>query len=120
VPHDIDPSTGRKSPGAPEDRPRAIGGAHRADLGIEPPEALAEQAEATEDDAQEYADGAEDTSGAADGELDLETPEGDAAEQRLDLLQRRDVPITERPDDADDADAAEQHRVVALDEDDYR
>jgi hypothetical protein len=117
VPHDIDPSTGRRSPGAPEDRPRAIGGAHRADLGIEPPEALAEQAEATEENAREYTGTADE---AADGELDLETPEGDAAEQRLDLLQRRDVPITERPDDADDADAAEQHRVVALDEDDYR
>jgi hypothetical protein len=56
----------------------------------------------------------------ADTELDLEAPEADAAEQHIDLLQHRDVPITERPLDADPADAAEQARVVELDEDDYR
>jgi hypothetical protein len=117
VQHDIDPSTGRAGPGAPEDRPRAVGGAHRADLGIEPPEAIAEQAEAAEENAREYTDEADQGAG---GDLDLETPDADAAEQRLDLLQRRDAPITERPDDVDDADAAEQRRVVALDEDDYR
>jgi hypothetical protein len=55
-----------------------------------------------------------------DAELDLETPEADAADQHIELLQHRDVPITERPDDADPADAADQRRVVELDEDDYR
>jgi hypothetical protein len=55
-----------------------------------------------------------------DAELDLEAPEADAADQHIELLQHRDVPITERPDDADPADAADQRRVVELDEDDYR
>jgi hypothetical protein len=55
-----------------------------------------------------------------DDELDLEAPEADAAEQHIELLQHRDIPITERPDDADPADAADQRRVVDLDEDDYR
>lgn len=55
-----------------------------------------------------------------DNELDLEAPEADTAEQHIELLQHRDVPITERPDDADPADAADQRRVVELDEDDYR
>jgi hypothetical protein len=55
------------------------------------------------------------------GELDIEAPENDAAEQHLALLQRRDEPLTNRElDEADPADAAEQHRVVDLDEDDYR
>jgi hypothetical protein len=56
----------------------------------------------------------------AETELDLEAPEADAVEQHIDLLQHRDVPITERPLDVDPADAAEQARVVELDEDDYR
>jgi hypothetical protein len=55
-----------------------------------------------------------------DSEADIEAPEADIAEQHLELLQHRDVPITERPDDADPADVAEQRRVVELDEDDYR
>lgn len=55
-----------------------------------------------------------------DTEADIEAPENDIAEQHLELLQHRDVPITERPDDADPADVAEQRRVVELDEDDYR
>ncbi|MFF3559781.1 hypothetical protein ACFYXS_07080 [Streptomyces sp. NPDC002574] len=55
-----------------------------------------------------------------DTEADIEAPEYDIAEQHLELLQHRDVPITERPDDADPADVAEQRRVVELDEDDYR
>lgn len=56
--------------------------------------------------------------------LDLEAPEADAAEQHIELLQHRDEPITRRPGDreveADPVDAAEQRRVVDLDEDDYR
>jgi hypothetical protein len=55
-----------------------------------------------------------------DTELDIEAPEADAAEQHTDLLQQRDVPVTGRTDEADPADAAEQSRVVELDEDDYR
>jgi hypothetical protein len=56
---------------------------------------------------------------------DLEAPEADAAEQRFELLQHRDEPIIRRPgereaEEADPADAAEQRRVVHLDEDDYR
>jgi hypothetical protein len=57
-----------------------------------------------------------------DTELDLEAPEADVIEQHIDLLRHRDVPITERPIEADPADAADQHRVVRLDEeeDDHR
>ncbi|MFF8917518.1 hypothetical protein ACF08M_30465 [Streptomyces sp. NPDC015032] len=54
-------------------------------------------------------------------EPDEETPRADAAEQRTDLLQRRDEPLTDFDDGrANVADAAEQARVVAQDEDDYR
>ncbi|MEZ0093581.1 hypothetical protein [Streptacidiphilus sp. EB129] len=54
-------------------------------------------------------------------ELSVETPEADAAEQHTDLRQDRDGPLTQvDPDAAREADAAEQARVVALDEDDYR
>ncbi|MEE1797055.1 hypothetical protein PUR28_40780 [Streptomyces sp. BE308] len=54
-------------------------------------------------------------------ELDPETPEADAAEQLLDLQQRNDEPLTDIDrDTANEADAAEQSRVVAQDEDDYR
>jgi hypothetical protein len=59
-----------------------------------------------------------------EAELDLEAPEADSAEQRAELLQHEDAPLTPRPSDqaeeADPADAAEQRRVVELDEDDYR
>jgi hypothetical protein len=55
-----------------------------------------------------------------DTELDLEAPEADVIEQHTDLLRYHDVPITERPIEADPADAADQRRVVKLDEDDYR
>ncbi|MFG1809352.1 hypothetical protein [Streptomyces sp. NPDC049040] len=61
---------------------------------------------------------------AADEDLDIEAPEADSAEQHTELLQHRDDPVTGRPSDrdgeADPADTAEQRRVVALDEDDYR
>ncbi|MFH9421523.1 hypothetical protein [Streptomyces sp. NPDC017529] len=54
-------------------------------------------------------------------EFDVEAPEADAAEQHTDLAQRRDEPLTGAdPDAADEADRAEQARVVDLDEDDYR
>lgn len=54
-------------------------------------------------------------------ESPLDAPEEDAAEQHAELLQQRDVPITERgTDEADPADAAEQARVVEMNEDEYR
>lgn len=58
-----------------------------------------------------------------DADLDLEAPEADTAEQHVELLQHDDEPVTGRPgedSEADPADAAEQRRVVDLDEDDYR
>jgi hypothetical protein len=63
-------------------------------------------------------EGTDDTGRITD--LDIEAPEADAAEQQFELLQQRDVPITERPLETPEADAAEQSRVVELDEDDYR
>ncbi|MCX4845421.1 hypothetical protein [Streptomyces sp. NBC_00893] len=54
-------------------------------------------------------------------EPDQETPRADAAEQRADLQQRSDEPLTEIDrNGANEADAAEQARVVAQDEDEYR
>ncbi|MCX4905624.1 hypothetical protein [Streptomyces sp. NBC_00878] len=56
-----------------------------------------------------------------DTEFDVEAPEADAAEQRADLASHRDVPPTDAdPASANEADLAEQARVVELDEDDYR
>ncbi|MGP3968024.1 hypothetical protein [Streptomyces sp. 6N223] len=50
-----------------------------------------------------------------------ETPEADAAEQRLELLRLRDTPLTSRTlDDANPADAAEQSRVVDPGDEEYR
>jgi hypothetical protein len=54
-------------------------------------------------------------------EFDVEAPEADAAEQHADLAPHRDDPLTSvDPDNANEADRAEQSRVVELDEDDYR
>ncbi|MFE7515975.1 hypothetical protein [Streptomyces sp. NPDC057540] len=53
--------------------------------------------------------------------LDQEIPEADAAEQHTELQQREDeAPTHLERDSANEADASEQARVVALDEDDYR
>ncbi|MFG3495000.1 hypothetical protein [Streptomyces sp. NPDC047928] len=53
--------------------------------------------------------------------IDEETPEADAAEQHTELQQRADDPLTgTNREAANDADIAEQARVVTLDEDDYR
>ncbi|WP_156725929.1 hypothetical protein [Streptomyces apocyni] len=53
--------------------------------------------------------------------LDAETPEADAAEQHTELRQQQDEPAPHYdPATANPADAAEQARVVELDEDDYR
>ncbi|MEU5428126.1 hypothetical protein AB0H73_21355 [Streptomyces olivoreticuli] len=54
-------------------------------------------------------------------EFDVEAPEADAAEQHADIAPRRDDPLSAiDPDSANEADVAEQARVVELDEDDYR
>ncbi|MFD6324277.1 hypothetical protein ACFWOL_15705 [Streptomyces sp. NPDC058442] len=56
-----------------------------------------------------------------DQEYDVEAPEVDAAEQRADLEQDRDDPLTGADADrANEADLAEQARVVSLHEEDYR
>lgn len=53
--------------------------------------------------------------------LDVEAPEADAAEQNAELNPVEDDPLTPVGQrEASDGDAAEQTRVVALDEDDYR
>ena len=55
-------------------------------------------------------------------ELDMETPEGDAFEQRQEIIAdetatgaRHEIPL-----DVDEADAAEQERAIGFDDDDYR
>lgn len=51
----------------------------------------------------------------------LEAPREDAAEQHTDLLRQWKTPITGRESsEADPADAADQARVVELNEDEYR
>lgn len=56
--------------------------------------------------------------------MGLETPEGDAVEQHTPLRDETDGERVEWtaqvPFDADEADAADQKRLVDLDEDDYR
>ncbi|MGX5184323.1 hypothetical protein ACWKT5_16225 [Streptomyces avermitilis] len=57
----------------------------------------------------------------SEAELDVEAPEGDAAEQLADIAPEEDDPLTDvNPDRANEADLVEQARVVSLDEDDYR
>ncbi|WP_031083207.1 hypothetical protein [Streptomyces sp. NRRL WC-3549] len=54
-------------------------------------------------------------------ERDQEAPEADSAEQRADVHPERDEPLTDIDrNTANEADAAEQARVVPQDEDDYR
>ncbi|MBC7274820.1 MAG: hypothetical protein H5T76_39985 [Streptomyces sp.] len=65
--------------------------------------------ETFEDDVQEEPD------------FDVEAPEPDAAEQQKNVAPDRDDPLTGvDPARANEADLAEQARVVPLDEDDYR
>ncbi|MFF1545374.1 hypothetical protein [Streptomyces sp. NPDC058291] len=55
------------------------------------------------------------------GEIDVEAPENDAAEQYTDVRPERDDPLEDvDPARADEADLVEQARVVSLDEEDYR
>jgi hypothetical protein len=55
---------------------------------------------------------------------DLEKPDADAAEQQIPVAGEPGEPAEEAdgelPFDANEADAAEQHREVSLDEDEYR
>ena len=54
-------------------------------------------------------------------EIDVEAPENDAAEQYARVVPERDDPLESvDPARANEADLAEQARVVSLDEDDYR
>ncbi|QIY57456.1 hypothetical protein HEP86_26695 [Streptomyces sp. RPA4-5] len=54
-------------------------------------------------------------------EFDVEAPEADAAEQYADVTPHHDEPpVTVDPDSANEADRAEQARVVELNEDEYR
>jgi dihydrolipoamide dehydrogenase len=55
-------------------------------------------------------------------ELDMETPEGDAIEQHQEVIPDEAVADARRevPFDVNEADAAEQERVVGFDDDDYR
>ncbi|MGW3622784.1 hypothetical protein [Streptomyces sp. NPDC000880] len=63
----------------------------------------------------------EDDEDPGDAALDEEVPEADAAEQHTEIQPAHDDPLTDiDPATANEADAAEQARVVSLDEDDYR
>ncbi|MDT0400504.1 MULTISPECIES: hypothetical protein [Streptomyces] len=54
-------------------------------------------------------------------EYDVEAPQVDTAEQRAEVRPDRDDPLTGADADrANEADLAEQARIVSLDEDDYR
>lgn len=54
-------------------------------------------------------------------EYDVEAPEADAAEQHADLAPQSDEsPTGADPDSANEADRAEQARVIELNEDEYR
>ncbi|MEU8400689.1 hypothetical protein AB0C28_36320 [Nonomuraea sp. NPDC048892] len=55
-----------------------------------------------------------------EGELSIETPEADAAEQQRELGAQTGRLRRELPLDVDPADAADQDREVDLDDDDYR
>jgi hypothetical protein len=52
--------------------------------------------------------------------MSVEEPEDDVAEQRRSVAGEDQGEGGERPDDVNEADAAEQARAVELDEDEYR
>jgi len=100
---------------AGEDDSDAVQHAADEDLDIEAPEA---------DSAEQHTELLQHHDDPGDEDLDIEAPEADSADQHTELLQHHDDPATGGPSDrdgeADPADIAEQRRVVALDEDDYR
>ncbi|HSZ39542.1 MAG TPA: NAD(P)/FAD-dependent oxidoreductase [Trebonia sp.] len=53
-------------------------------------------------------------------EMDMETPEEDAAEQSREVHEEEDEELPELPVEVNEADAAEQTRGVGYDDDDYR
>ncbi|MFI7707124.1 hypothetical protein [Nonomuraea sp. NPDC049480] len=53
-------------------------------------------------------------------EVSIETPEADAVEQQREMRQNVGTLRRELPIDVDPGDAAEQDRVVDLDDDEYR
>jgi hypothetical protein len=56
-----------------------------------------------------------------DSEVDLETPDADAVEQHTPVREEVDPIWPDRiPFDADEADVADQSRIVEIDDDDYR
>ena len=64
--------------------------------------------------------GMKDTGGEALSEMDMETPEDDAAEQAREVTGENREELRELPFEVDEADAAEQVRDVGYDDDDYR
>ncbi|KUL34356.1 hypothetical protein ADL22_30315 [Streptomyces sp. NRRL F-4489] len=78
--------------------------------------------EPTDPEHPDYLDDPDDLVGGEEAaEFGVEAPEADAAEQQAALRPPRDTPpTTDLPEPADEADRAEQARVVELDEDDYR
>lgn len=55
-----------------------------------------------------------------EGTLDIEAPEADAVEQHTPVRHAENGNATSVPLETNEADAADQRRVVELDEDDYR
>jgi|GEM_PF-2051880 len=57
-------------------------------------------------------------------DIDMEIPEGDAIEQRRELVQDEESAVVGQPRsvpfDVNEADAAEQDRSAGFDDDDYR
>ncbi|MFF2812457.1 hypothetical protein ACFVT2_35845 [Streptomyces sp. NPDC058000] len=60
------------------------------------------------------------TNGPALTQIDVEAPEADAAEQHAELAPQRDETVTGSEFSSNEADRAEQARVVELNEDEYR
>jgi hypothetical protein len=68
-----------------------------------------------------HAEGSIDTPGDREEEaMDIEAPEADSVEQHRPLRETGDEPARTTPLDVDEADAADQSRVIELDEDEYR
>ncbi|WP_043265995.1 hypothetical protein [Streptomyces sp. CT34] len=62
----------------------------------------------------------DESSTAPSAAFDVEAPEADAAEQHTDLAPQRDETVSGQDFSANEADRAEQARVVELNEDEYR